>query len=359
MTDEQVAAALMQVSQMTVALDAVPTPPALQLQIKTVRDYLSTARRHLNKMRQQHRVLSAELSTMESEYELDFIELIATDDEVKAGGSVTDRKALAKWKLKDQVKAIEGKKIEVAGYEASEKMVWETIKDLEGTSIDISRQMKLLRLDEALGGVSEGKEGETDGDGDLPNDDEDMLDALLTYDEPEAVEDPEAETGLTPEDVKAALEMIERSPLRGDCISFLTGDDPGLDALLPGKVPFGKIAVIENGNLTYHEPEAVEDPEPDPEAVVNPEPEAEAVKDPESEPEAVKDPESDPGAVEDPDDEWADLIDGVEEVDPEAPKVLTAAQMALKAIVVTRPKDSSPPPPVDDDDFDDLLDVEI
>lgn len=56
---------------------------------------------------------------------------------------------------------------------------------------------------------------------------------------------------MTEKEVAAIFDLLSKlPPLRGDHIMFPTGD-PGLDALLPGEVPKGMVAVIKNGVLTY------------------------------------------------------------------------------------------------------------
>jgi hypothetical protein len=56
---------------------------------------------------------------------------------------------------------------------------------------------------------------------------------------------------MTKEEMESAFDLLSKlPPLRGDHIMFPTGD-PGLDALLPGEVPPGMIAVIKDGILTY------------------------------------------------------------------------------------------------------------
>ncbi len=299
MKEEEVVAAMNEVMAMSVTLDQIPTPPALQIQIVTTRGYLGTARRHLNRMRKMHNLLRTELSTMEMGFNLDYIELMATDPEVQAGGSVTDRKALAHYKLREQIKKIESKRIEVVNFDAAEKVVWEVIKNLEGTSTDISRQMKLIRLDEALagGGGDKGRDEESGSDsedGDLPSDDEDLLDLD---------EDEDPVTGT------AHLDQ-----------SF--GNEE--DAVEPEEVP-ETVATIEK--------------------VI------------EAQETALKQETTPSEPIEG--DEWEDLIEGVGDQEPEPEPEMSEARIALRRIVVTKSKATPKTPPATEDDLDDLLDDEI
>jgi hypothetical protein len=149
MLDEARADAIFQeIDKYTLELANDPSslgPTYFQDIIATCRNYLNCVSLILSELDRYKLTVSSELRALEAEYQLDYNNLIANDDRVKALANVEDRKSTACFLLRDQQEKINEAKSKMHMLDVVHKTVTHRSRELHSTMTAIKDQRRLMQ----------------------------------------------------------------------------------------------------------------------------------------------------------------------------------------------------------------------
>ena len=126
-------------------------PSYFQDIIATCRNYLNRVSLVISELNREKLTVSSELRRLESSYAVEYDNLLANDERVKALASIDDRKATVGFLLKDQKLQINDLKDRMHALDAVSKVVAHRNKELHSTMTAIKDQRRLMQTEIATG----------------------------------------------------------------------------------------------------------------------------------------------------------------------------------------------------------------
>ena len=247
-----------QMESYVITLEADPTslgPRYFQNLIAECRNYLNQASLVSAELTRERLTLSTEIRGLEAAYQLEYDDLLATDEDVRKLSAIEDRKSTVQHMLRSQRQGIDASKEQLHVAEAVGKVVALRSKELNATMTAIRDQRRLIDS-ELKTGAFYGDERSavpkklqhSEPTGGMGIDDDLDLDALISdaADEVAADSKPEVEVDIEAlveevvaeiappvvDEVKADPPLLDISPAEAEVLKFL---DPPVSASASGK----------------------------------------------------------------------------------------------------------------------------
>lgn len=118
-----------------------------QDKISICRNYLNSVSLVVSELNQEKLSISAEIRKLEALYELEYDNLLATDETVRRLASIEDRKSTIKHMLRKEKQAIDRLKDNLHAVEAVFKVVNHRSKELHATMNEIRDQRRLIQAE--------------------------------------------------------------------------------------------------------------------------------------------------------------------------------------------------------------------
>lgn len=122
-------------------------PRYFQDNIATCRNYLNRVSLVVTELNREKLLMSGELRKLESAYEMDFDQLLSTDDAVKRLANIDDRKATVNHVLREDRKKIETLRANLKALEAVMRVVAHRNRELHATMNAIKDQRRLMQTE--------------------------------------------------------------------------------------------------------------------------------------------------------------------------------------------------------------------